>query len=176
MFPTNGNALTQLSRAVVRLEQWLCGVLIVAFSVLLIVNVILRYALNSPLFFAEELAVYILIWMAFMAISIGIHYDNHVRLTMLTGILPAPLKAACYWVGELITLAILAVLLKYSIGWVTSPAVAFDIAITLGWDKWVFYLIIPIFSATSILHVTARLSDRSRRGLALGLEGKESSS
>ncbi|MCK0745232.1 TRAP transporter small permease [Chromohalobacter nigrandesensis] len=170
MTTSYGTLLTRASRAVVHVEQWVCSALIVTFGILLIINVILRYAFNSPLFFAEELGVYILIWMAFMAISIGIHHDSHVRLTMLTGVMPDPLRAACYWVSELICLAILALLLKYSLDWVTSPVVAFDMAITLGWDKWVFYLIIPLFSATSLLHITARLTDRSRHAFPLGVQ------
>ncbi|WP_136066581.1 TRAP transporter small permease [Modicisalibacter radicis] len=174
MSTRHDTALIRASRAVVRVEQWLCSALIVAFSVLLIVNVISRYAFDSPLFFAEELAVYILIWMAFLAISIGIHHDSHVRLTLLTGCLPVSLRQVCYWVTEGLTLLILAVLLKYSIDWVRSPSVTFDIALTLGWPKWVFYLIVPIFSTTALLHVAARLSDPSRRAAALGLASKES--
>jgi TRAP-type transport system small permease protein len=159
--------LSRASRLLARVEQLLCSLLIVAFSVLLIANVFARYVLNSPLYFANELAIYILIWMAFLAISIAIHHDQHVRLTMLVGLLPAPAQRACYWLTELACLAILAVMLWYAIGWLRSPSVAFDIAITLDWPKWHFYLIVPIFCATSIFHLIARLPDRSRTVFAL---------
>ncbi len=154
--------LSRASRGLARVEQFLCSLLIAAFGAVLIVNVVARYVLSSPLYFANELAVYILIWMAFLAISIAIHHDQHVRLTMLVGLLPAPAQRLCYWLTELVCLAILAVMLWYSIGWLRSPSVAFDIAITLDWPKWHFYLIVPIFCATSLFHLIARLPDRSR--------------
>lgn len=159
--------LSRASRRLVGLEQFLCCLLIVAFGILLITNVFARYVLNSPLFFANELAVYILIWMAFLAISIAIHHDQHVRLTMLVGLLPAPAQRACYWLTELVCLAILAVMLWYAIAWLRSPSVAYDLAITLDRPKWPFYLIVPLFCATAIFHLIARLPDRSRTVFAL---------
>ena len=159
--------LTRASRHLARVEQFACSGLIVAFSVLLMVNVIARYVFNSPLYFANELAVYILIWMAFLAISIAIHHDQHVRLTMLMAILPKTAQRVCYWLTELLCLAILATLLWYTI---TSPSVSYDIAITLDWPKWHFYLIVPLFCATSIFHLIARLSDRSRVNFTLATD------
>ena len=159
--------LSRASRRLAMLEQALCSLLIVAFGALLIANVFARYVLNSPLYFANELAVYILIWMAFLAVSIAIHHDQHVRLTMLVGLLPAPVQRACYWLTELLCVAMLAVMLWYAIGWLRSPSVTYDIAITLDWPKWHFYLIVPIFCATSLFHLIARLPDRSRTVFSL---------
>lgn len=169
----NLKVLTRASARLARLEEFVCSVLIVAFGVLLTVNVVSRYVFNNPIFFAEELAVYILVWMAFLAISIAVHHDQHVRLTMLIGVLPPAAQRLCYWLTELICLAILAVLLKSSIGWIRSPSVAFDIAITLDWPKWHFYLIVPLFCATAIFHILARLADRSHRGFALAGDDEE---
>lgn len=165
--------LYRASRLLAAIEQGLCSGLIIAFSVLLIVNVIARYAFSSPIFFAEELAVYILVWMAFLAISVSIHHDQHVRLTMLIGSLPAGMQRACYWLTELICLVILAVLLWHSIGWIRSPSVAYDIAITLDWPKWHFYLIVPIFCASAIFHILARLPDRTRTVFVLASDDEE---
>lgn len=162
--------LTRASQRLARVEQFACSGLIVAFSVLLMVNVIARYVFNSPLYFANELAVYILIWMAFLAVSIAIHHDQHVRLTMLIGILPKTVQRTCYWVTELLCLAILATILWFAIAWLRSPSVSYDIAITLDWPKWHFYLIVPLFCATSIFHLIARLSDRSRVNFILATD------
>lgn len=159
--------LTKASRQLATVEQLLCNVLMVAFSVLLITNVFARYVLNSPLFFANELAVYILIWMAFLAISIAIHNDQHVRLTMLIAILPKAAQRVCYWLTELICLAIMVTVLWYAIAWLRSPSIHYDIAITLDWPKWHFYLIVPLFCFTSIFHLVARLFDRSRASFVL---------
>ncbi|NIC07183.1 TRAP transporter small permease [Billgrantia bachuensis] len=159
--------LTRANRRLAQFEQLLCGLLIVAFSVLLIVNVIARYAFGRPLFFAEELAVYILVWMAFLAISVAIHHDQHVRLTMLAGQLSERWQRFSYWLTELVCLAVLAILLWYSVGWIRSPSVTYDIALTLDWPKWHFYLVVPIFCATAMFHILARLTDRSRTTFAL---------
>lgn len=167
MYPHENTWLTRASHQLARVEQLLCSGLIIAFSVLLMVNVIARYAFNSPLYFANELAIYLLLWMAFLAISIAIHQDQHVRLTMLVAMLPKATQRACYWLTELLCLAILATILWYAIAWLRSPSVGYDIAITLDWPKWHFYLIVPLFCATSIFHLIARLSDRSRASFTL---------
>jgi hypothetical protein len=51
----------------------------------------------------------------------------------------------------------LAALLWASIGWLRSPATAFEQIITTGWAKLPFFLIVPIFCATSLIHMLATL-------------------
>jgi len=48
-----------------------------------LLGVFFRYVLNLPLNFTEELARYLMIWGASLAISLGISGGEHVGLTVL---------------------------------------------------------------------------------------------
>lgn len=146
------------SRNLARVELLVCKVLIVLFTTLLVVNVTLRYGLNSPLYFAEELAVYILIWMAFLAISVSLHENTQIRLTLVTDILPTKVRRAVAVLVDVLVAGMLAVILWYAVIWIRSPSVEFELAITLGMGKTPFYAIIPIFCATALFHSVARLT------------------
>lgn len=146
------------SRNLARVELLVCKVLIVLFTTLLVVNVTLRYGLNSPLYFAEELAVYILIWMAFLAISVSLHENMQIRLTLVTDILPTKVRRAVAVLVDVLVAGMLAVILWYAVIWIRSPSVEFELAITLGMGKTPFYAIIPIFCATALFHSVARLA------------------
>lgn len=149
-----------LSRASQRLawgEMLACKVLIVLFTVVLVVNVTLRYGFNSPLYYAEELAVYILIWMAFLAISVSLHENTQIRLTLLTDALPARAGRAVVLVMDGLAAVMLAVVLVHAVTWIQSASVEFELAITLGIGKKPFFAIIPLFCATGLFHLVARL-------------------
>ncbi|MGC2857461.1 TRAP transporter small permease [Novispirillum sp. DQ9] len=159
-------ALGAASRRLAWVELFACKVLIVLFSALLVVNVSLRYGLNSPLYFAEELAVYILIWMAFLAISVSLHENTQIRLTLLTDVLPARPRQGVLVLMDVLVAAMLAVILWHAVGWIRSPSVEFELAITLGTGKAPFFAIIPLFCATALFHSVARLAAVAASGPA----------
>jgi TRAP-type C4-dicarboxylate transport system permease small subunit len=158
------HTLGGLSARLAWLERMACRALIVVFTGLLLVNVTLRYVFSSPLFFAEEVAVYILIWMAFLAISVSLHENTQIRLTLLIDMFDARSRALTLWAMDLLVAAMLAVILVHAIGWIRSPAVEFELAITLGMSKVPFFAIIPVFCAAALFHVVARLAVRAAGG------------
>lgn len=145
------------SRWLAHLELFAAQALIVLFTGLLLFNVVRRYLFNRPLFFAEELAVYILIWMAFLAISVTIARQEMVRLTFLVDALSPRLRYAVNLMVEIMVLAMLAAMVKASWIWFNAPAVAFERALTLGMAKWPFLLIIPLFCTLATIHVIANI-------------------
>ena len=153
-------ALNALSGGLVRFERIISRLLVVGFTTLIVVNVTLRYLAGRPLIFAEEFAAILLVWLALVAVSISIHDRRQVGVTILVDALPPAARAVTLRLVDLIVLLILIVFLWKSIVWVASPSVGFERVITLGWAKWPFFLIVPIFCATSITHVAAQLVRR----------------
>ncbi|MCF8480326.1 MAG: TRAP transporter small permease [Rhodospirillum sp.] len=150
-----------LSARLAWLERMICRALIVVFTALLAVNVTLRYGFSSPLYFAEEVAVYILIWMAFLAISVSLHENTQIRLTILVDMFDRRSRLLTLAAMDLLVAVMLTVILVHAIGWITSPAVDYELAITLGISKVPFFAIIPIFCATGLFHTLARLAVRA---------------
>jgi TRAP-type C4-dicarboxylate transport system permease small subunit len=64
--------LRSASDRVARIEAVVCGTLIVCFSALLLINVTLRYLFSAPIYYAEETAILIMVWMAFLATSLAV--------------------------------------------------------------------------------------------------------
>lgn len=150
-------AFSRASQRLAWVEMLACKVLIVLFTIVLVVNVTLRYGFGSPLYYAEELAVYILIWMAFLAMSVSLHENTQIRLTLLTHALPERVGRFVVLVMDGLAAVMLAVILVHALTWIQSPSVEFELAITLGIGKKPFFAIIPLFCATGLFHMVARL-------------------
>ncbi|MFV0474643.1 MAG: TRAP transporter small permease [Pikeienuella sp.] len=151
------DGLVAISRLLARIELLACRVLIVGFAGLLLVNVTLRYTMAAPLYFAEELAVYILIWMAFLAIAATIARQEMIALTFAVDNAPPWVRHGARIIVELIVLGLVAVLAVVSWRWLNGPAMQFEQALTLGMKKQPFYAIIPLFFFLATLHTAANL-------------------
>jgi TRAP-type C4-dicarboxylate transport system permease small subunit len=157
-------ALKRLSLAVAKVELVAAQALIVVFTGLILVNVFRRYAFNRPLFFAEELSVYILIWMAFLAIAVTIARRETISLTFLVDNLPPRARWACALAAETLVAMMLGGMVYAAWVWFNNPAIAFERALTLGQPKWPFLLIIPLFCSLAFFHAVANVIDLAVNG------------
>lgn len=73
----------RLSSRIDRIVSALCAVLFGAMTLDVIIGVLFRYIARNPLNFTEELARYLMIWGASLAISLGISAGEHVGLTVI---------------------------------------------------------------------------------------------
>lgn len=78
----------RLNRAIERL----CVALLVLLVLDVWLGVMVRYVIPLPLTFTEELARYLMIWMALLAISCGIVNREHIGVEYLFTRLPAPVR------------------------------------------------------------------------------------
>jgi len=160
---TNGSrglaaALNRLSDGLVVVERLLSRAMVFGFVGLITVNVGMRYIAGRPIVFAEELAAILLVWMAFVAISISVHDRSQVGVTILTDKLPRRAQRVLEVGVSVAIVGLLGVLLWKSLTWVQSPAVAFEQVITTGWPKWPFFIIVPVFCVTTLVHVLAHIA------------------
>lgn len=93
-----------------------CALLFGAMTLDVLLGVFFRYVLNSPLNFTEELARYLMIWGASLAISLGISGGEHVGLTVLLDSLKTPkARKAVTLLVNLFVFAFLAFMSVYAI-------------------------------------------------------------
>lgn len=69
-------------------EEWLLVLLMAAMSVLIAVQVFMRYVLNNSLTWSEELARYMFIWATYIGAAYGVKTKAHVGVTLLTDKFP----------------------------------------------------------------------------------------
>lgn len=156
--------LSAISNVLVRVERWASRFLVVAFVGLIVANVTMRYVMNRPIVYAEELAAILLVWLAFVATSITIHDRAQIGVTLLTERLPRQIRRVVDIAVLAVVAGILGTLLWTSLVWVRSTAVAFEQIITTGWPKAPFFWIVPVFATTALIHVLSQI------GLAAGRE------
>lgn len=152
------NPLVRVSERLVPIERAVSRIMVVGFVALIAVNVAMRYLGGRPIAFAEELAAILLVWLAFVAISISIHDRTQIGVTLLVDLLPPRARVLVAQAVSALVAFMLAVLLWKSVAWVVSPNVGFEQVITTGWAKWPFFLVVPVWAATSLIHVLAQIA------------------
>lgn len=170
--------LLRASTAIRQAETVLAAALVATIFLALVANVISR-ALGRPLIWTDELAVHLMVWIAFLGASLGIATRSH----MAIGILPGRLRgrALARLVASVDALVLVFMLMMAALIWrwldvpgliaAGSPAalaertfnfVWLDPTLTLGVRKIWFWLILPLTTATGTLHALAALSTSLR--------------
>jgi len=63
-------------------------------TVLVFSSVVLRYVLNSPVTWSEELASLLFAWLTFVGAYVGFRTHSHIRIDTLTMFLPAGVRSS----------------------------------------------------------------------------------
>lgn len=79
----------------VKLEQWICCVLLVIMLVVCFGAVVMRYVFSKPLVWSEEIILTMLIWFGFLCISIGAYGDTHIAIEGAYNLFPSAMRKGC---------------------------------------------------------------------------------
>ncbi|MBL4639456.1 MAG: TRAP transporter small permease subunit [Kordiimonadaceae bacterium] len=166
------SGLITMSDTLASIEKKLAGLLCFAVFALIIGNVISR-SLRLPVFWIDELAVYAMIWMALLAASSAINSKGHIAVTLITDKLPARPAHLLRKFTEFVMVSLGITLFALAWRWYDPAGIvsfAGDIAafsatsfnfiyteptIATGLPKFVFWLIMPLFSIGLTLHSLA---------------------
>ena len=99
-----GTFALKLSSFIERLAAYPCIAATGAMTVVVLLGVLFRYVLQSPLSWSEEVARYLMIWAASLAVSIGIMRREHLGITFLISRIP---PSAQKYAALLVNLAVL---------------------------------------------------------------------
>lgn len=103
----------KVSVFVERLAAYPCIVATAGMTLVVLLGVFFRYILRQPLSWSEEVARYLMIWAASLAVSIGIMRREHLGITFMVSRLPGPLQKVCAVVVNLCVLWFLWMLTKF---------------------------------------------------------------
>lgn len=84
-----------------RLAALACHGLLVVITAITVMQVFLRFVLNRPTSWSEEIVLLCLIWFGLLAVAVGIRRHEHVAITFLRDLLPAPLALALDYAAQL---------------------------------------------------------------------------
>ncbi len=105
-----------------RRMNWFVERFCVALLILLVLDVwlgvLVRYVLPVKWTFTEELARYLMIWMALLAVSSGISHREHIGMLVVFERFPPMMRKWLAVAFDLIALGFFAILLIYGVGFV----------------------------------------------------------
>jgi len=74
--------------AINQFTEWLCYLLLTTLVVIVTAQVFLRYALHSPLSWAEEIALLLLVWFGMLAVAVAVYRHTHIAISVVWDRLP----------------------------------------------------------------------------------------
>ena len=126
------------------------AVLGISMACVVILQVIFRYALNNSLFWSEELARYLLVWLTFFGASSAYYRSVHPSIDLLTTFLSEKMKTALAIAVHAISLCLFLVMIYH--GTLFAYFVRLQISPAMAIPKWIIFSVIPISGIIFTLH------------------------
>lgn len=150
------NGIVRLSRRInAWVEQLLFG-LGVLMIVIVAAQVFFRYLLNHSLFWSEELARYILVWLTFLGASVAYRRGVHPSIDLFSYRLGFRGARIMRFAVHLVAMVFLGILVIY--GAQFAYFVRLQISPALQMPKWTIMLVLPVSGLIMLLHAAAAIA------------------
>jgi TRAP-type C4-dicarboxylate transport system permease small subunit len=155
MGPKAAGAIEQLSSYCNRYAEYFLLLLGSSMTAIVILQVFCRYALNHSLFWSEELARYLLVWLTFVGATVAYHRNMHPGVDVIFKRLQRKSRTRIRLFVHLISLVFFLILIWYGCNFAyfiraqTTPA--------LSLPKWLVFSVIPLSGLLFTLHCLAFL-------------------
>ena len=148
--------LDTISRRLNRWVEVLLSVLGLGMALVVAAQVFSRYVLNHSLFWSEELARYLLVWLTFLGASSAYHRGLHPGVDILWVRMSPRMQRTAAVVVHAASMTLFGIMIWF--GWRFAYFVRLQISPALGLPKWVLFGIIPVCGAILMVHALARLA------------------
>lgn len=157
-------AIQHLSSAVNRWIETLLFGLGLSMALLVALQVFFRYVLNHSLFWSEELARFMLVWLSFLGASTAYKRGVHPGVDLLTARLSPFFRTACAHLVHLVSLLFFIAMIIYGVQF--AHFIRAQISPALYLPKWTVFAIIPVSGLILAIHcmafIAAAVEDRRR--------------
>lgn len=169
----------RLSNAIATAEMFAAAVFAAAVTLLVLLNIVSR-AMGQAIYWVDELAIYSMVWMTFLATSAMLKKRQGVAVTILTDYLPTSVRHWLTVFSDLMILVFALFLFFLCWRWYSSVSLwqaGFDIqafqaetfnfmysesASTIAIKKFWIWLVLPMFALSLALHALINLYDSIR--------------
>jgi TRAP-type C4-dicarboxylate transport system permease small subunit len=146
--------------------KYSCIVLGGSMAVVVISGVVARYVMKNPMVWTEEIARALMIWTAFIGISIAARHRSHLGVTLLVVRLPIILQRLVKLFTDALSMGFLYVLTVYGFQMVETGKVQIETAtgITMNY----FFICVPLCGLLTMIQLgVVILVDLSRWGTSI---------
>ncbi len=160
--------LRALDQALGRTAEVLTAVSVLAQTLVVLAQVVCRYALKSPLIWADELARYLLVFMSFMGGYAALRRGLLATVDVLGDRLNEAAKRIVSLVACLFGICLLMVVVYYGGRLVVSPSIVKQLSPAMRLPMYWIYGVVPLSAAMMIVHlvvaVWGKLQTRGEKG------------
>lgn len=160
--------LYKLDNAVASLEKLLMMLMCGALAILLIAQAILRYVFAAPLFWAEEVGLFMLLGVTFFGMSYLLHENKLINIDFIVVSLQPRLRALLESLSALLGTLLLGFFCWLTYQWVAAPEVRLEMSATTGLPRWINYGFLLLALCLMLFHQVVVLFHRLDRLLAGG--------
>lgn len=139
------------------LVRSMLGAVLLFASLLLFANVFMRYVFLEPIFWAEELARYLMVWLIFLGAGEVAGNEGHISVNILTRFLGPRGREFLSRMVSLLCLIFCCALAYYSWRHTMRVRSALQVTAALDFPMWWAYLAIPAGSALMSIRYAVRL-------------------
>lgn len=159
----------RLGKLLSSLTLKVCAVFIGVMTVVVVTGVFCRYLLRYPLGWSEELARYLMIWGALLAVGPAIQSREHVAISFVVERLPISVARLVVIGLKVIILLFLLVLVQR--GWLMAVKGTAQLAMSLGISMLWPLMAVPVSGAIAVIHLVIQIIVDTRLGTVKDLMG-----
>lgn len=135
-----------LNRFLDHLEEWLISSFMAAATLVAFSAVVLRYTTGGGISWAQELTIYLFIWMAKFGAAYGVRTGIHIGVDFVVNAARPSIKRLLIIAAMLLGVTFTGVIAFFGTRWVIFIYGTGQISPDLEWPMWVIYLAIPLGS------------------------------
>ena len=144
--------LQAVDRGLGRVEKVIIQINVAVIALIMTAQVIFRYALNAPIYWAEEVCVIMLVSLTFFGLAHLVQRRTLVAVNMLRNFVSVNVQRVIAMLVAMIILVMLSVLSYHSLNWVLDPLAHTELAETTGIPKWTLYAMMPVAMLAMTYH------------------------
>lgn len=132
---------------------------VATMTVIVTLQVIFRYFVGNPIFWAEELARYSLVWMTFLGAAVGLKAGLLASMDLLVTQIPPSLRKWSQALVIVLNISLLGFLFYYSIQLVGLPSLINQKSPAMGLPMSYVYMAMPLGLALMLLQSFVQLAE-----------------
>lgn len=143
--------MKKVSNAIGSFEKVISIILMVAITLVLFSNVIFRYFLKDPIFWANEASIFMMAWVTFLGGSLSLKNKSQASITFIANRFTGASKRVLNIVTHFIILAFLGILIYLSFDWIFSLTGTKSSSMRI--PMWIPYLSVPVGLTFAFIHI-----------------------
>jgi TRAP-type C4-dicarboxylate transport system permease small subunit len=118
-------------------------------TVATLLNVVARYAFNSPIMWAEEVSRYSFIWLVFIGAVVCTKHRRHICIDLVVMFLPGRIRLFAILLADVATVTLMLIMMYY--GWILTSSANYRTS-TLNMPTYLVYMVVPLSALLILFH------------------------